>query len=165
MSIDCSWVQSRNPACMPCRPAGASTSSHEAGSGADLGLIDAYLQQLLPALAKASAGGGTYKGLPCLPSITASTCHVTRSTAPWCSLAQTGNTSRLTVAHLSHSVAYASCCRWCRQLGPAGTQQRCLAGCRTATAHYQCTVQVHGGPCRCAAATVHAGSPSALQLP
>jgi hypothetical protein len=48
-------------------------SSHEAGSGADLGLIDAYLQQLLPALAKASAGAGAHKGASCLTSITTST--------------------------------------------------------------------------------------------
>jgi hypothetical protein len=30
----------------------------ETSSGADLGLIDAYLQQLLPALAKAGTGAG-----------------------------------------------------------------------------------------------------------
>lgn len=30
----------------------------EVSSGADLGMIDAYLQQLLPALAKAGGGAG-----------------------------------------------------------------------------------------------------------
>jgi hypothetical protein len=37
-----------------CRPGG--TSGLEPSSGADLNLIDAYLQQLLPALAKAAHG-------------------------------------------------------------------------------------------------------------
>lgn len=43
-----------------CRPGG--TSGLETSSGADLNLIDAYLQQLLPALAKATHGAPSKGG-------------------------------------------------------------------------------------------------------
>jgi hypothetical protein len=42
-----------------CRSGALSDFGHEAGSGADISLIDAYLQQLLPALAKSKAAAAS----------------------------------------------------------------------------------------------------------
>jgi hypothetical protein len=158
-----------------CRSGALAVSGHEAGSGADISLIDAYLQQLLPALAKSKATSKGVQAQSRKRRSTGSTSqphrqavlnswlgiittqqqqHYTASNNELHSMACRNVTAVCRCVHPTQSPAVVSrqfsCRHSCGQLGSAGPQQRCSAGCRTTPAHHQRTVQSYGSPCRCA---------------